>query len=86
MWFDKRGCSDGIIDRNQGEKTWDPVLDFRRLVVKATPVAVPHPPDDHHRHLQAEEVRIKDTDNQVLCLQGLWAFVEVISSVDACGN
>ena len=51
MWFDKRGCADGFLDRDQGEKAWDPVLDLYRMVVKAAFVAVPHAPDDHHRHL-----------------------------------
>ena len=77
MWFDKRGCADAFLDRDQGEKAWDPVLDLYRLVVKADPVAVPHSSDGHHCHLQTKKVRIKDADNQVLCLQGLWAFVEV---------
>lgn len=78
MWFDKCGCADGFLDRDQGKEAWDPVLDLHRLVVKAASVAIPHPPDDHHCHLQTEEIRIKDADNQVLCLQGLWAFVEVV--------
>ncbi len=86
MWFDKCGCADGFLDRDQGKEAWDPVLDLYRLVVEAALVVISHSPDDHHRNIQTKEVRIEDSDNQVLCLQGLWAFVEVISSVDACGN